>query len=173
MRWWGSHSAIGRLRARERLARRRIADLSALAAIGLVLVAIWPSARRLGVLLTGFAVAAGGVEVGVIALARGRARQAADELIDAGIVTRPGSDARELVDNRLRELGAEPSRRRTAAACPSSTTKMRNRKRLGPRPTAMTCATRARRCATLADVRVETPARGCPQVCAAPALYVR
>ena len=257
-------AAIGRLRPRERLARRRIAGLSALAAIGLGLVAIWPSAGRLGVLVTGFAVAAGGVEVGVIALARGRARQAADELIDAGIVTRPGSDARELVDNRLRELGAEPSRRRTAAALRDAITdagrprssnplilagrsivlrrgtalalladrelalriarelsdqpanpravlalrnllypkltgpiaigaqqheaqrqllriadlldqrpRCANCKLLGPRPTAMTCATPARPCATLADVRVETPARVRPEVCAAPALYVR
>jgi hypothetical protein len=113
----GSHeAAILRARARERLERRRVAGLATLIAIGLVL-ATWPgTARRFGVLLTGTAVAVGMIEVGVIAFARGRARRAADELIEAGIVVRPSSDAREFVDDRLRELGAEPSRRGMATA---------------------------------------------------------
>jgi hypothetical protein len=51
---------------------------AALTAIG-VLLATWPDAGRFGVLLTGFAVAVVSVEVGVIALARGSARRAADE----------------------------------------------------------------------------------------------
>jgi hypothetical protein len=100
---------------RERLARRRVAGLAALTAIG-VLLATRPGTERYGALLTGFAIAVGVVEVGAIAIARGRARRAADELIDAGIVIQPGRDVRAIVDSRLRELGAEPSRRRTATA---------------------------------------------------------
>jgi hypothetical protein len=107
--------AIGRARARERLARRRVAGLAALTAIGLFL-ATRPGTERFGVLLTGLAVAVGAIEVGMVAVARGRARRAADELIAAGIVIRPGADGHELVEDRLRELGAEPSRRRTAKA---------------------------------------------------------
>jgi hypothetical protein len=110
-----SEAAIGRARARERLARRRLAGLAALTAIG-VLLTTRPGTERFGALLTGFAVAVGMVEVGAIAFARGRARRAADELIDAGFVVRPGNEAREFVDNRLRELGAEPSRRGMAKA---------------------------------------------------------
>ena len=108
-------AAIGRARARERLARHRVAGLAALTAIGLFL-ATRPGTERFGVLLTGFAIAMSTFELGMIAFARGRARRAADELIDAGIVIRPGNDAREFVDNRLRELGAEPSRRGMAKA---------------------------------------------------------
>ncbi len=110
-----SEAAIGRARARERLARRRIAGLAALTAIG-VLLATRPGTEPFGALLAGLAVAAGMVEVGAIVFARGRARRAADELIDAGFVIGAESDAREFVDNRLRELGAEPSRRGSATA---------------------------------------------------------
>ena len=110
-----SEAAIGRARARERLARRRVAGLAALTAIG-VLLTTRPGTERFGVLLTGLAIAVGTIELGILAFARARARQAADELIDTGIVIRLGNDAREFVDNRLRELGAEPSRRGMAKA---------------------------------------------------------
>jgi hypothetical protein len=97
------------------LARRRVAALVALTAVG-VFLATRPDTERFGVILAGLAVAVAVIEVGVSASARGSAQRAADELIEAGIVTRPGSDARELVDDRLHELGAEPTRRRTATA---------------------------------------------------------
>jgi hypothetical protein len=103
-------AAIGQARTRERLARRRVTGLAVLTAIGL-LVAAWPGTARFGVLLAGFAVAVSMMEVGAIAFARGRARRAADELIDAGTVIRPGGDVRESVEDRRRELGAERSRR--------------------------------------------------------------
>ena len=108
-------AAIGRAHTRERLARRRVAGLAALTAIGLLL-AISPVARLFGVLLAGLAVAGGLIEVGVIAFARGSARRAADDVIEAGIVIRPGSYVHELVDDRLGELGADRSRRGLATA---------------------------------------------------------
>ncbi len=108
-------AAIGRARARQRLARRRVAALAALAAVGGFL-ATRPDTARFGVLLTGLAVATAMIEVGVSAFARGSARRAADELIEAGIVIRPGSEAGEFVDHRLHELGGERTRRELATA---------------------------------------------------------
>lgn len=108
-------AAIERAQTRERLARRRVAGLAALAAIGLLLATL-TVAKLFGVLLAGFAVAVASIEIGGIAFTRGSARRAADEVIEAGIVTRPGSYAHELVDNRLGDLRADRSRRRLATA---------------------------------------------------------
>ena len=108
-------AAITRARVRERLARNQAIGLSALAAVGLIL-AISPGTRRIGALVAALAVGGVLVEVAVILVARGRARRAVDDLIDAGTVLRPEGDLRELVDDRLRALGDESSRRAVATA---------------------------------------------------------
>lgn len=108
-------AAIARARVRERLARHQAIGLAALAAVGLIF-AISPGTRRIGALVAALAVGGVLVEVAVILVARGRARRAVDDLIDAGTVLRPEGDLRELVDDRLRALGDESSRRAMATA---------------------------------------------------------
>jgi hypothetical protein len=108
-------AAIGRARVRERLARRQAAGLAALGAVGLML-AIWPRAERFGALVAVLAFAGVVVELVVIAVARGQARRAVDDLIDAGVVIGLQGDLHNVVDDRQRVLSDEPSRRAVATA---------------------------------------------------------
>lgn len=99
--------------ARKRVALRQAAGLAIVAAAGMVVTARTP---LFGGLVAGIAIAVATIEAVVIASARGQVSRAADQLIDDGVPVGVDGGVAAAVEARLRELGSERARRRTARA---------------------------------------------------------
>jgi len=69
-----------------------------------------------GGLVAGLAIAVAVIEAVVIVSARGQVTRAADQLIDEGVPAGVDGSIADAVEARLRELGSERTRRRTARA---------------------------------------------------------
>ena len=95
------------------MALRQTAGLVVLAAGGMVLTARTPV---FGGLVAGLAFAVAAIEVAVIVSARGNVSHAADQFIDDGVPAGVEGRIAAAVEARLRELGSERVRRRTARA---------------------------------------------------------
>ncbi len=104
---------INRALARKRFALRQAAGLAILAAAGIGLTTRTPV---FGGLVAGLAIAVAAIDVVVIVSSRGQVSRAADQLIDDGVPVGVNGDVAAAVEARLRELGSERARRRTARA---------------------------------------------------------
>jgi hypothetical protein len=104
---------INKAITRKRFALRQAAGLAILAAAGMVLTARTPV---FGGLVAGLAIAVATIEVVVIASAREQISRAADQLIDDGVPVGVDGGVAAAVEARLRQLGSERARRRTARA---------------------------------------------------------
>lgn len=104
---------INRAIARKRFALRQAAGLAILAAAGLGLAA---RTSVFGWLVAGLAIAVATIDVVVIVAARGQVSRAADQLIDDGVPVGVDGGVAVAVEARLRELGSERARHRTARA---------------------------------------------------------
>jgi hypothetical protein len=92
---------------------RQTAGLVVLAVGGIALTARTP---LFGGLVAGLAIAVAAIEVAVIVSSRGKLSRAADQLIDDGVPSGVDGPTAAVVEARLRELGSERVRRRTAQA---------------------------------------------------------
>ena len=101
--------------ARKRAAKRQAAGLAILAMVGIGLTTR-TSLTVFGELVIGLAVAIAVIQLVVIAWARQVIRLAADQLIDTGTTAGGDSAVSAQLDARMRELGGERERRRTARA---------------------------------------------------------